>query len=519
MILKDLLYGCGFVNFPRSLEEDITSIAYDSRKVSEGCLFVAIKGETHDGHDFITDAVEKGAVAVVGERDSKIMQNVYIQVENSRKALACITRNFYGMPSDHLTLIGVTGTNGKTTATYILKSILECWGKKVGLIGTINYIIGKKVYGAPHTTPESLEFHGLLRDMLSSGCTYVISEVSSHALEQHRVDGAVFRVAIFTNLTIDHLDFHKTTENYFRAKERLFRALLDKDGISVINFDDPYGKRLISEFGDISGGHDSEQQRMMTYGLEEGADIAAREIQISSEGVKFKISFRGRTYDISSPLMGLPNVYNIMSVVGASIFLGVPWQVILEGIRKARRVRGRFEKVNLGQNFLCIIDYAHTEDALEQLISTARELIKNPSDSVQARIITVFGCGGNRDRGKRSKMGAVATKLSDFVILTSDNPRSEEPSDIIREIESGAIRDNYIKEPDRSEAIRKAVGMARERDIILIAGKGHEDYQEIKGMRYPLKDREILEDAIRDKLGIQGTNEHCGCSAIRSKEL
>jgi len=515
MILKDLLYGCDFVNFPRSLEGDITSIAYDSRKVSEGCLFVAIKGETHDGHDFITDAVEKGAVAVVGERDSKIIKDVYIQVENSRKALACITRNFYGMPSEHLTLVGVTGTNGKTTATYILKSILECWGKSVGLIGTINYMIGKKVYRAPHTTPESLEFHGLLRDMLSSGCTYVISEVSSHALEQHRVDGVVFSVAIFTNLTRDHLDFHKTMENYFRAKERLFRALLDKDGTSVINFDDAYGKRLISELEDTSGGHDSEQRRMMTYGLEEGADIAAREIQISSEGVKFKISFRGRTYDISSPLMGLPNVYNIMSAAGASISLGVPWQVILEGIRKARRVRGRFEKVDLGQNFLCIIDYAHTEDALEQLISTARELIKNPSDSVhQPRIFTVFGCGGNRDRGKRSKMGAVATRLSDFVILTSDNPRSEEPSDIIREIESGAARDNYIKEPDRSEAIRKAVGMAREKDIILIAGKGHEDYQEIKGMRYPLNDREILEDAIRDKLGIQGTNEHCGCSAI-----
>jgi UDP-N-acetylmuramoyl-L-alanyl-D-glutamate--2,6-diaminopimelate ligase len=515
MILKDLLYGCNFLNYPRSLDRDITSIAYDSRKVSEGCLFVAIKGETHDGHDFITHAVEKGAVAVVGERDSKIMKNVYIRVENSRKALACISRNFYGTPSEHLTLVGVTGTNGKTTTTSILKSVLQCWGKSVGLIGTINYMIGKKVYEASHTTPESLEFHGLLRDMLSSGCTYVISEVSSHALEQYRVEGAVFKVAIFTNLTRDHLDFHKTMENYFRAKERLFRALLDKDGISVINFDDPYGKRLMSELGDTSGGHHSEQRRMLTYGLEEGADIAAREIQISSEGVKFKISFRGRTYDISSSLMGLPNVYNIISAAGASISLGVPWEVILDGIRKTRSVIGRFEKVDLGQNFLCVIDYAHTEDALQRLILTARELIKDSPSNIHPRIITVFGCGGDRDRGKRSRMGAVATRLSDFVILTSDNPRSEEPSDIIHEIESGAVKSNYIKEPDRREAIKKAVGLACEKDIILIAGKGHEDYQEIKGMRYPFNDREILEEMLKDKVRIQKRNENSGCMEVR----
>jgi UDP-N-acetylmuramoyl-L-alanyl-D-glutamate--2,6-diaminopimelate ligase len=515
MILKDLLYGCNFLNYPRSLDGDITSIAYDSRKVSEGYLFVAIKGETHDGHDFITHAGEKGAVAVVGERDSKSMKNVYIRVENSRKALACISRNFYGTPSEHLTLVGVTGTNGKTTTTYILKSVLQCWGKSVGLIGTINYMIGKKVYEASHTTPESLEFHGLLRDMLSSGCTYVISEVSSHALEQYRVDGAVFKVAIFTNLTRDHLDFHKTMENYFRAKERLFRALLDKDGISVINFDDPYGKRLISELGDASGGHHSEQRRMVTYGLEEGADIVAREIQISSEGVKFKISFRGRTYDISSSLMGLHNVYNIMSAAGASISLGVPWEVILDGIRKTRSVIGRFEKVDLGQNFLCVIDYAHTEDALQRLILTARELIKDSPRNIHPRIITVFGCGGDRDRGKRSRMGALATRISDFVILTSDNPRSEEPSDIIHEIESGAVKSNYIKEPDRREAIKKAVGLAREKDIVLVAGKGHEDYQEIKGMRYPFNDREILEEMLKDKVRFQKRNENSGCKEVR----
>lgn len=515
MTLKELLEGCGVVNASLLAEREITHVAYDSRKVDKGSLFVAIKGEKYDGHDFISEAIKKGAKAVVGERDVKTMESTYIRVKDSRKALACITHNFYRMPSEHLTLIGITGTNGKTTTTYILKSILECWGKEVGLIGTINYMIKKRTYPAPHTTPESLEFHGLLREMLLSGCTHVISEVSSHALEQHRVDGAVFKVAVFTNLTRDHLDFHKTMENYFRAKERLFRELLDKDGTSVINLDDPYGKRLMVEIGSASGERDSGDGRILTYGLGKEADIEAREIYVSSEGIKFKISFRGRTHDISSPLMGLPNVYNIMSAVGASISMGIPWQAILDGIRKTGDVRGRFEKVDLGQGFICIIDYAHTEDALERLILTARELIKDLPSSIQPRVITVFGCGGDRDRGKRARMGAVATGLSDFVILTSDNPRSEEPSDIIQEIEGGAVKSNYIKEPDRREAIKRAVGLACEKDIILIAGKGHEDYQEIKGIRYPFNDREILEEVIKNKLRIQKSNENSGCMEVR----
>jgi UDP-N-acetylmuramoyl-L-alanyl-D-glutamate--2,6-diaminopimelate ligase len=546
MILKELLQGCDFINNSFPSDRDIAGVAYDSRKVKEGHLFVAIKGERYDGHDFIPEAIKKGAIAVVGERDLRDV-DIYIHVKDSRRTLACIAHNFYGKPSENLVLIGVTGTNGKTTTTHILKSILESWGKEVGLIGTIHYMIKDTAYPAPFTTPESLEFHGLLKDMISAGCTHVISEVSSHALEQRRVDGAVFKVAAFTNLTRDHLDFHKTMENYFRAKERLFRELLDKDGTCVINMDDPYGKRMTSELGSASGGQDLELRRILTYGLEDGADIIAREINPSAGGLKFKISFRGRSYDVSSPIMGLPNVYNIMSAAGVSISLGVPWQIILEGIRKTGSVTGRFEKVDLGQNFLCLIDYAHTEDALERLICAARELLKKSLVNSQIpphppllkggmgglstlnselrtlnsspRIITVFGCGGDRDRGKRPKMGAVATRLSDLVILTSDNPRSEEPSDIIQEIEEGVVRRNYIKEPDRREAIRKAVNLACDRDIILIAGKGHEDYQEIKGTRYRFNDREILEEAIKDKLRTQGENEHCGCSGMRLKEF
>lgn len=516
MKLKELLQDCDTLNSElvkdQSLERDISGVAHDSRQVRDGYLFVAIKGERYDGHNFIQEAIKKGAIAIVHENEVSNEQrgvsekDVYlVKVKNSRRALACIAHNFYGMPSRHLTLIGVTGTNGKTTTTYLIKSILESWGKEVGLIGTIQYIIKNRIYPAFYTTPESLEFHGLLKDMRVSGCTHVIAEVSSHALAQYRVDGAVFKVAAFTNLTRDHLDFHKTMEDYFRAKERLFRELLERDGMCVINLDDPYGRILNSELrSQRKQGQNSELIKILTYGLEDGADMVAGEINNSLDGLKFKISFRGRSYDVSSNMIGMPNVYNIMSAAGVSTFLGVPWQAILDGVRKVGTVTGRFEKVELGQNFFCIIDYAHTEDALERLIYTAREFIKNVprNTSHVSRIITVFGCGGDRDRGKRPKMGAVATGLSDFVIITSDNPRSEEPSEIIREIEMGAVKRNYLIEPDRREAIRKAVSMAGDNDIILIAGKGHEDYQEIKGVRYRFNDREILEEAIKNRLNL-----------------
>jgi UDP-N-acetylmuramoyl-L-alanyl-D-glutamate--2,6-diaminopimelate ligase len=532
MRLKELLEDCDYTPSlilpPRGRGQggedmDISGIAYDSRKVKEGYLFVAITGERYDGHDFIKDVIKKGVIAIVHEKaiDNHIpplntplgkggngevnSELCFIPVENTRKALACIANNFYGRLSDRLTLIGITGTNGKTTTTYILKSILESWGKEVGLIGTIQYMIKDKVYPALHTTPESLEFQSLLKDMFLSGCTHVISEISSHALAQYRVDGAGFKTAVFANLTRDHLDFHKTMEDYFRAKERLFRELLKKDGASIINLDDPYGKRLISEIRTQNS-----ELRILTYGLETGADIKAVDIDNSFQGLRFKILFRGRNYDISSHLIGLPNVYNIMSAVGVSISLGIPWEVILKGIEKAGNVTGRFEKVDIGQGFLCIIDYAHSEDALERLIYTARELTLPPHPPLakggyrggdsSPRIITVFGCGGDRDRGKRPRMGAVATRLSDFVIITSDNPRSEELADIIKEIEGGAVRKNYLVEPDRRRAIMKAVDMADDGDIVLIAGKGHEDYQEIKGVRYRFNDREILEEVIKDKL-------------------
>jgi len=504
MMLRTILEGCDYMQRMQKdeiFDMDIAGIAYDSRQVKDNYLFVAIRGEKFDGHAFIRDAKNKGAIMIAAEKEFSEAENGYILVKDSRKALACIANNFYESPSEELILTGVTGTNGKTTTTYILKSILESWGKDVGLIGTIHYMIKDKRYPAPHTTPESLEFQGLLREMLLSRCTYAVAEISSHALAQDRVDKTVFRTAVFTNLTRDHLDFHKTMEDYFRAKERLFTELLDRNGTAVINIDDQYGKRLASRLKTLYP-----ELTIVTCGLKNSADMLAHNIQVSFRGIRFAISYRDSRYDVSSPLLGLPNVYNIMSAAAAALSLGVPWQMILQGIRQTGTVTGRFQKVDAGQGFLCIIDYAHTEDALERLILTAKKLLSLPHSSLKKggyqekpRIITVFGCGGDRDKGKRPKMGEVSTKLSDFVIITSDNPRSEDPSEIIKHIEEGTVNKNYLVVSARAKAIQKAVDLAEEGDIVLVAGKGHEDYQEIQGIRYPFSDREILNEAIKNK--------------------
>ncbi|OGW30886.1 MAG: UDP-N-acetylmuramoyl-L-alanyl-D-glutamate--2,6-diaminopimelate ligase [Nitrospirae bacterium GWF2_44_13] len=491
MNLKMLIKDMEIKEMTGITDIEITGIAYDSRKVKAGDVFVAAKGEKCDGHDFISDAVKKGAVAVVYEKDeNKLLADSYqltaIKVSDSREALAYLSNNFYEKPSDKLTVIGITGTNGKTTATYLIKAILEAWGKDAGLIGTIDYLVKDRHYDAPHTTPEALEFQSVLNEMVSAGCTHVVTEVSSHALAQKRVDYTGFSVAVFTNLTRDHLDFHITMEDYFRAKEKLFKELLLKGGTSVINFDDIYGRRLISELRNSKVGN------LLTYGIETGADIVAVNIKNSFDGLMFDINFNGSTYKVQSPLIGIYNVYNILSAIGAAVSLNVPWDTIISGIKKMGSVKGRFQKVDLGQNFLCIVDYAHTEDALERLICAARELTKG-----QGKIITVFGCGGNRDKGKRPRMAAIATKLSDYVLITSDNPRSEEPMEIIKEIEKGALRMNYTIEPDREKAIQKAVETAEEGDILLIAGKGHEDYQEVKDARHKFSDMEMAEKAIR----------------------
>ncbi len=485
MKLGTLIKDMETIEATASPEADISGLEYDSRKVSQGDLFVALRGAHTDGHAFIPAAFKRGAVAVVCEERA---DGPIIRVRDTRDALARLADNFFGRPSEALTVIGITGTNGKTTTSYIIKAILEHTGEKTGLIGTINYLIGQRALPAPHTTPEALEFQGLLGEMRASGLTHVVAEVSSHALAQKRADYTRFRYAVFTNLTREHLDFHGAMEDYYLAKKRLFHELLR--GTAVINADDPYGRRLLEGQGApaILG----LTVPALTYGLAD-ADLTASGIKESVNGVSFALNYKGRRYGIESPLLGIPNVYNILASLATAVAMGIPLDVAVEAVGQRGPVAGRFERVSLGQDFLLIVDYAHTEDALRRLIQAVRGFTKG-------RVITVFGCGGDRDRGKRPQMGRAAGELSDLVFVTSDNPRSEEPLEIIREITACMNGKNYHVIPERRQAVRAAIMEAKAGDAVLIAGKGHEDYQEIKGERHPFSDRVEAEEAIKEKL-------------------
>jgi len=514
------------------IDRDISGVMYDSRDVKDGGLFVAVRGENFNGHDFIEDAIRKGAAAIVyesvqcpvpGTQEEKLAALItkhpgvaWIGADDTRDAMAAIASDFYRRPSEELTVIGITGTNGKTTTSYIIRSILRAWGKRTGLIGTISYMIDDTAYDAPHTTPEAPDFQSLLREIADRGCSHVIAEVSSHALSQKRADYTKFRSAVFTNLTRDHLDFHRTMDDYFSAKKRLFTELLSEDGTAVINIDDPYGERLAAELRS-----QGRKIKVITNSIKnQEADVSALDIKAAFGGLTFRLRHKGIEEEIVCPLVGTINVYNILSAVGVSLSLNIPIEIIKEGIAMTGVVKGRFEKVDLGQDFLAVVDYAHTEDALERLLLTARQLLEayhfaaktermmkvkrrqfsmpvQPEKSDKGKIITVFGCGGNRDKGKRVKMGEIAAKLSDFVIVTSDNPRNEDPKRIIKEIEKGIDGDNYIVIPDRRVAISMAVELASSGDIVLVAGKGHEDYQEIQGVRHDFSDRVALENAIK----------------------
>ncbi len=533
MKLKDVLDG--FFPVSEEGEREVTGIAYDSRKVKSGNVFVAMRGGNADGHDFITNAIKNGAVTVVYEKDKRQTEKYvkaypdisWVAVSDPRLAIAALSRNYYRNPSADAAVIGITGTNGKTTTSYLVKSILEHWSQTVGLIGTIAYLIGDTSYQAPHTTPESPDFQGLLREMADRGCRYVVAEVSSHALVQKRVDYTRFQVAVFTNLTRDHLDFHETMENYFSAKQRLFTELLSEDGVAVINSDDSYSERLLKSIKDKRG----DTAKVITYSIQnKGADLVVSDVRTTFRGTTFRLKGavnNGRIDDeISTGLVGTTNVYNVLAAVSVALSLNIPMHVIKEGIVKARTIKGRFENVDLGQSFLAVVDYAHTEDALERLLLTVRELlaaqtslggrgtgavaawkqIQGFQKNGRARVITVFGCGGDRDSGKRPKMGRIATQLSDIVIITSDNPRNEDPKHIIRDIERGIEGDTYIVIPDRKTAITMAVALASAGDIVVVAGKGHEEYQEVKGKRYDFSDRYVIEGAIRRMLntGVPG---------------
>ncbi|MCL4455915.1 MAG: UDP-N-acetylmuramoyl-L-alanyl-D-glutamate--2,6-diaminopimelate ligase [Nitrospirae bacterium] len=551
MKIKDILTD-GF-NVNGDIEKNISGIAYDSRSVKGGDLFVAVKGENFDGHAFIEDAIKKGAKAVIYERKAigdrqeaikKYPDVVWIGVEDGRDALAAVSHNFYGRPSQALTVVGITGTNGKTTTSYLIKSILEKWGKDTGLIGTISYLIKDSAYEARHTTPEAPDFQSLLKEMADKVCSHVITEVSSHALSQKRVDHTRFKVAVFTNLTRDHLDFHHTMEDYCAAKVRLFAELLTEDSIAVVNADDAYGRKMTDDLRAQWSRVKDQGKRILTYAIDDqNADIVAYDIKTTFKGTSFKVRIKGKEdIDVISPLVGITNVYNMLSSIGAALSMDVPIKSIKEGIAMTGLIKGRFEKVDMGQDFLAVVDYAHTEDALERLLVTARQLMeayrftqetekmmkakrrqyaiteKKAEKSGSGKIITVFGCGGNRDKGKRSKMGEIAAKMSDFVIITSDNPRGESPRAIIRDIEKGISGDNYIVIQDRNVAIGMAVELASSGDIVLVAGKGHEDYQEIEGKRYSFSDRTALESAIRRAIGrpsFGGGTNYRGTDTVR----
>jgi UDP-N-acetylmuramoyl-L-alanyl-D-glutamate--2,6-diaminopimelate ligase len=485
MTIEELLRDVKVKQIYGTLKEEITGITYDSRLVERGFLFVAVRGFSVNGHDYVKDATTKGAAGVVVEHTEGITKNntTVIEVADSREALAMLSSVYYGEPSRYITLIGITGTNGKTSTSYILKSILEAWGRRAALIGTIQYLIGERVLPAPHTTPESLDLQRFFREMVDKNIEYGVLEVSSHALSLKRVEGCSFTVAAFTNFSQDHLDFHGTMQEYFQAKSMIF-DYLGKDGWAVLNCDDPLVNTLTERL----------QCNVVTCGMGNGAMVRAENVIKNAQGgLSFEIHTPDDGFIVQSGLIGKNNMYNILISAGIAYALGIDKDTVIEGIRKVTHIEGRFERVEQGQNFLCIVDYAHTEDALRKMIEEAKEI-------TERHIITVFGCGGDRDRKKRPLMGAAAAALSDFVIVTSDNPRTEEPIKIIEDITRGISRDNYIVETDRKDAIERAVSKAGAGDTVLIAGKGHEDYQEINGVRYPFSDKSVARDAIKKRM-------------------
>jgi UDP-N-acetylmuramoyl-L-alanyl-D-glutamate--2,6-diaminopimelate ligase len=487
-VLKDIqitkMFQTVFGQMVQTHEVHVNTVVYDSRKVQRGDLFVAIRGTSTDGHQHIKDAISRGAKVVVLE-DDDILADAYfmhegvvkIVVGNSRRALALIARNFYGNPSSKLTLIGVTGTNGKTTTTHLLKTILEKNGEKVGLIGTISYIVGKKEIPAVQTTPESLELNQYLAEMVQDGCTAAVMEVSSHSLVQYRVFGLTFHAGVFTNLTQDHLDFHKTMEQYATAKKRLF-DMLDSSTIAAVNADDPEAGYMIS----------STQAKVMTYGTGELVDVRAMDIQLGMEATSYTVRLEHGSMAIVSSLIGRFNIANTLAAFATGIGLGITPAVIKRGIESQKAVRGRFERLTTPQGWTAIIDYAHTPDALEKCLLTIHDIL--PADRT-SHIITVFGAGGDRDRTKRPIMGKIAVELSDIVIVTSDNPRTENPEAIIDDIFSGIPPGKkVVREPDRKHAIEMALSQAQPGDVILLAGKGHENYQVIGREKIHFDDRE-----------------------------
>jgi UDP-N-acetylmuramoyl-L-alanyl-D-glutamate--2,6-diaminopimelate ligase len=489
--LQDALLGRGLIR-PASVQRAntltaaLTGIAYDSRAVERGQAFVALKGLHADGASFVRQAVDRGAICVVSERPAPPEIGVsWSQVEDARLALAVIAAAFYRHPSDEMRVVGITGTNGKTTTAHLIASVFEAAGVRCGVLGTVAYRVGDDVREATKTTPEAPDVQKLLREMVDRGCGACAMEVSSHALSLRRVDAMTFSAGVFTNLTRDHLDFHADMEAYFQAKRRLFE-MLPPEAPCLINTDDPRGAAIVEM-----------SARPVTYAINRPADITPGPLSFSLDGLTFDVRTPRGTLHVRSKLVGRPNVYNILAAISTAVALGLPFDAIERGLYALDGVRGRFELVSSpNDEVTVVVDYAHTDDALRNLLETARPLARG-------RVITVFGCGGDRDRTKRPLMGAVAGRLSDLIVITSDNPRSEDPDRIIEEIQRGITPDTrrdsaqgLLSIADRRAAIAKAIELARPGDLVLVAGKGHEKYQVIGDDLVPFDDAVVAREAL-----------------------
>jgi UDP-N-acetylmuramoyl-L-alanyl-D-glutamate--2,6-diaminopimelate ligase len=492
--LHGALRGRGLISADDALRAEasvgaVSGIAYDSRTVTPGTVFVALKGQHADGTAFARHAIERGAAAIVSEQPAPADVHLpWAIVEDARRALAVLAVAFYREPSGDMRVIGITGTNGKTTTAYLIASLFEAAGVQCGLLGTVGYRTGPGEDGtreAARTTPEAPDLQALLREMVDRGCGACAMEVSSHALSQHRVDGMQFAAGVFTNLTRDHLDFHADMDDYFRAKRRLFE-MLPRDAPRVLNMDDPRGPSLVDAGG-----------KPVTYAINRAADVTPGPLSYSLQGLDFDVRTPAGPVHVRSKLVGRPNVYNILAAVSTAVALSVPIGAIERGLQSLEGVPGRFQVVSSpSDRVTVVVDYAHTDDALRNLLETARPL-------ASGRLITVFGCGGDRDRTKRPLMGAVASRLSDLIVITSDNPRSEDPGRIIEEVQRGITADTVregMPRPlaivDRRDAIAKAIEVARPGDVVLIAGKGHEKYQAIGNRVLPFDDVAVAREAL-----------------------
>lgn len=483
MTLRDLIAGMDKPVVTGSLDTEIKTIAYDSRKAGPGVAFVALRGKTADGHQYIPQAIQAGVSAIVAETAPPDDATVpWVHVRQTRMALADMAAAFYSHPGRSMLLAGVTGTNGKTTIGFLLHHLLNAAHMRAGLLGTVFYDLGGEQVPATHTTPESLEIQQLLAKMRDNGCRAAAMEVSSHALAQDRVHGLPFAAGIFTNLTQDHLDYHGTMEDYFAAKSILFQSIADAgSGQMIINGDDAWGRKLITQFESTG--------RVVKYGFGTGMDVQATDVRYDLTGTSFQLTARGRSFLVRLPLIGDFNVYNAMAAIAAANAIGLNLRETINNIKNAPQVPGRLERVTDNGPLQVFVDYAHTPDALVNVLRTIRAL--KPK-----RIITVFGCGGDRDRTKRPKMARAAEEGSDICVLTSDNPRSEDPYSIIADAAKGFVRPGHLQIADRREAIYTAIRNAWAGDIVLIAGKGHENYQEVKGTRTPFDDRRIAKQCI-----------------------